>query len=212
MDLGLCGADLAGGTQALVRLRIALELNPPMQLVAPWLLMALAMAPPLVAASLRHFAITTADQSRYSIATFFAGYAVVWVLAVPIFLILDLGIDLLAAKIAAPPLAVAGTLALAWQASPWRRYALELCARSVRRTSPGEHPRGFETGLMTGIGCLGACWALMLAPMSLAADSRWPMVLITLFLLAERVVTLSPRHGRAGGPFTQSSNREPVTR
>ncbi len=88
MDLGFCGADLAGGTQALVRLRIALALNPPMQLLAPWLLMALAMAPPLVAASLRHLAVTAADQSRYSILTFFAGYAVVWVLAAPIFLIL----------------------------------------------------------------------------------------------------------------------------
>lgn len=210
MDLGLCGADLAGGTQALARLRIALTLNPPMQLLAPWLLMALAMAPPLVAASLRHLAVTAADQSRCWIPTFFAGYAVVWVLAAPIFLVLELGIDLLAAKIAAPPLAVAATLALAWQASPWRRYALELCARIVWWTSLSGHPKGFGTGLMTGVGCLGACWALMLAPMSLAADARWPMVLITLFLFAERVVTLRPRQGRVGDPFAQSSNREPV--
>ena len=110
----------------------------------PWLLMALAMAPPLVAASLRHLAVTAADQSRCWIPTFFAGYAVVWVLAAPIFLVLELGIDLLAAKIAAPPLAVAATLALAWQASPWRRYALELCARIVWWTSLSGHPEGFS--------------------------------------------------------------------
>src|SRR4051794_35109409 len=81
MELSLCGVDLAGNAQTLLRLRIALAPQPPTQLLAPWLLMTLAMAPPLVAPSLLHLAATAADQSPWEIPTFLAGYAAVWVLA-----------------------------------------------------------------------------------------------------------------------------------
>ena len=201
MDIGSCGIDLATGAQALLRLRIALALQPATHLLGPWVLMVLAMSPLLAAPSLRHLAVTVADQPTWEILIFLAAYALVWVSAVPIFLVSELGIDLLAAEIATPPLAVTATLALAWQVSPWRRHALKLCARSMWLSSRSGPRRGLELGLMTGMGCLGTCWALMLAPMSLAGDGRWLMVLVTLFLFVERVIALCARPGRVGYPF-----------
>jgi predicted metal-binding membrane protein len=211
MRYGLCGIDLATGTHALLRLQIALTLQPARQLLVPWLLMALAMAPLLTVPLLCNQAAIGADQSQLEIQTFLVGFALVWVLAAPILVVLELGIDLLAAEIKAPPFAVAATLAVAWQASPWRRRALKLCAGSMWRSSPSGRLRGLAIGLMAGVGCLGTCWALMLAPMSIAADTRWLMALVTLFLFVERVVALRARRGDTANPFAQSSIREPVT-
>jgi len=192
MNFSLCGAGL-GGYQALPLLWLALTLRSPVQLIAPWLFMALAMSPPLVAPSLYRFSANIADASLFEIPAFLTGYAIVWVLATPIFLALELGIVVLAAGFGTSPLVVAATLALGWQATPWRRRALSLCGRSGAPTPMGRHSIGLEFGVITAVGCLGACWALMLASMSLAANARWPMVLVTVFLFVERVKALSAR-------------------
>ena len=211
MGYSSCGIDLAIGTQALLRLKMALTLQPATEQLVPWLLMALGMAPLLAAPLLCNHAAIGADQSTWEIPTFLVGIALVWGLATPILVMLELGIDLLAAEITAPPFAVAATLALAWQASPWRLRALKVCAGSMWRSSLSGRLKGLQNGLMAGIGCLGTCWALMLAPMSIAADSRWLMALVTVFLFVERVVALRARRGSTANPFAQSTVLEAVT-
>jgi predicted metal-binding membrane protein len=166
----ICGADLMS----------ALRTHPEM---APWLLMVLAMAPPLLFRPLMALALRPDGAER--VAAFTAAYAAVWMaagLAMPLVLCL---LQSAAQPLHAPVLAVSLALAVAWQATPWKQRALNLCHAEVPLAGMVLSDLGL--GARVGLGCVGACWPWMWAPMAVAGDHRISMLAIAALLLLERL-------------------------
>jgi predicted metal-binding membrane protein len=162
-----CGSSLAGwvssgwsGAEA------AVLLNPPGRLVPAWLLMVWAMMTPLLAEPIAHLSNCSPTRLRpLFIALFVASYAAIWLLAGFLLLGVALGLQDLARAAALPPPALAAAVALIWQASPLKQACVNSCHR------PPGPPAGeaavldsLRYGVVTALWCVGACWALMLAP------------------------------------------------
>jgi predicted metal-binding membrane protein len=156
---------------------------------ALWFAMLLAMAPPLVLGPLTRLkALSTPAVGWRDVLVFLVGYSAAWILAVPALIGLATELNLLGQRRAISPLMLGCAIALAWQATPLKRRALELCHRPPAVHGGNAHTarRTVWFGLVNGTGCAGSCWALMLIPMTVAGDGRLSMALITLVALVER--------------------------
>lgn len=168
----------------------ALLLPAPGLLAGGWVLMVLAMMPPLVSAPLAHLWQTTAHAGRWAaVAPFALAYLAVWSLAGLVLLPLAL---LLASGPAALPLLLGA--ALIWSASPTAQAARNRCHRM--RWLPAGRIRAaraaLDYGLAHGGACLGACWPWMLVPLAVQGGHGAAMVLVAVFLLVERAMPAAP--------------------
>ncbi|AAV94693.1 DUF2182 domain-containing protein [Ruegeria pomeroyi] len=168
----------------------ALVLPAPGLLVGGWVLMVLAMMPPLVSAPLAHLWQTTPRSGRaVAVALYGLAYLGVWILAglalVPLAL-------LLASGSAALPLLLGA--ALIWSASPPAQAARNRCHRM--RWLPAGRARAARAalghGLAHGGACLAACWPWMLVPLTVQTGHGVAMVLVAAYLLAERGMQAAP--------------------
>lgn len=87
-------------------------------------------------------------------------------------------------------------LAAVWQLTPWKRFALAACHRTIPLA-----PLGWKAdrdclryGLRVAGNCLLSCWALMLV-CSANHQSLWVMAALTAFVVKERTEE-RPRHAR----------------
>ncbi len=166
-------------------------------LLRSWLVMCLAMMPPLLARPVGCLFDSPVITRRWrALALFVAAYAAVWMLAGLVLLALAVWLTAVAAGARLPVLLLIGSVALAWQATPLRRAALAGCNAAPLPAPAGaaadlEHLRH---GLSTGFACVGACWALMLLPLAEHRAGCLSMALVAAFLLLERQV-----HGGPGG-------------
>lgn len=152
--------------------------------------MAVAMMVPLALPAARHVAANSLRRRRGSaVLTFLLAFASVWILfGVGAELVASLGRSFL--PFAVGPMVLATTAAVAWQWTPWKRRALQACARS--RPLP---PRGWPAteaclafGMTVGRRCAASCWPAMLLVMSAGAWHAVVAVPMTVLLLAERSV------------------------
>lgn len=186
---------------ASVDLAAVLTVDPPV-LLAP-LAMLLAMMSPLMAEPLNDIWRRSIRRRRHrAVALFVAGYLTIW-LAASIPLGLLAGVLGVVARIGGPPaLAVAAVLVFGWQAAPLRQHCLNLCHRRPRLAGFGldADADALRYGLTHGLWCIGACWALMLLPLSAGAWHLAAMAVVTVVILLARA--RPPRPPRWGFPGT----------
>jgi len=157
---------------------------PPLVMAAHWLAMILAMTPPLI---WRPVAQLTARGGGVAVAKFLAGYSLVWLLSGAVLAPALIILRGAAGAIGAPPVGMALAVAVLWQLAPPRRAALASCGNASAATGGGDPTVGpLRRGVRLGVGCLGACWALMLAPLSVQGDDRPMMAVVMALLIIER--------------------------
>jgi predicted metal-binding membrane protein len=153
-----------------------------------WLAMIGAMMLPMAAMALRHVAFRSFPERRArALATFTAGYMLVWLAAAPLSLLVGAGGRILAGGAVLPALAAALAAALAWQAAPARKRALRLCHRIVPLPPSGwaADRACLAFGLDHGRACFASCWALTLVP-AVAGHHPALMLAVAAGALAER--------------------------
>jgi predicted metal-binding membrane protein len=146
--------------------------------------MVLAMMPLLLAGPVGHLWTRSLARRRWrALALFALTYGVIWTMAALVLLV-----------VAA---AVAGTwlgatlvlaLALAWQCTPARQRCLSRCHRLPRLAAFGwaADRDCLAYGAAAALWCIGACWALMLLAMLLAEVHLVGILVVSVFLIAER--------------------------
>jgi predicted metal-binding membrane protein len=159
-SLGRAG-QVAAGLEAAWQTRVATGA------MMGWVLMAVAMTPPLAMGLIRHVSVRSFAPRRYrAVLEFVLGGLAPWILfgavAVPVLLWLPMSGH--TQSVAA---AVAFAAAAAWQLTPAKRLVLRRC----HRTQPLA-PAGWQAdrdclryGLIHGGYCVASCWAMMLACM-----------------------------------------------
>lgn len=157
------------------------------RLVADWILMLLAMMPPLLAASLTYVWRSSLPRRRTAaVCWFVVGYGAVWMMSGPILAGVGLLLQLLAGDAA---LVVACLLAAIWSASPVQRRALNRGHRVRHIGVFGwmAYRDCLTFGVIHGGWCLVSCWAWMVVPL-VAGSWHFPaMVLVGLVMLGERL-------------------------
>jgi len=154
----------------------------------PWALMLLAMMPPLLARPITHlWDRSLARRRTRAIAAFVAAYASVWMLAGVVLMVAAASLRALTEAAWLPAIVIA----LAWQATPLKQTCLNRCHLLPRLSAFGltADRDCLRYGLVSGLWCLGSCWALMLVP--LAADG-WLMLPVAVLLLIERQMPPRP--------------------
>ena len=143
--------------------------------------MLLAMTPPLLAPALLHVWRRSLRRRRVRAAgVFLFGYAAVWCAAVASMMALLRVLD---------SLALAGLIALLWQATALKQISLDRCHRRPPLAAFGVRAEtdAWRYGASQGTACVGACWGLMLVAM--ACPGPWQaiaMLCATFAAIAER--------------------------
>jgi predicted metal-binding membrane protein len=200
----LCSRAVSQATSLPASFDLALVLNLPAPLALSWVVMTAAMMPPVIAAPLRHIHNRSFARRRArAMVLFVAGYMLAWMAA---------GVGLqavaLAARSAAPAswayFDVAAVTALLWQISPAKQWCLNRCHRRPHLAAFGAAADrdAFEFGLMNGVSCVGACWGLMLPMLLVQHGHMLAMIVVTLFVSAERLENPAPLAWRWRGPGT----------
>lgn len=152
-----------------------------------WLLMVVAMMFPLVGAPVRQAAFHSLWSRRHrAIGVFLTGYVAPW-LAFGALVILVQGE--IRSDRRATVIIGAILIAAAWQASPWKRRALDQCHRIMPLA-----PRGWRAnwdclrfGWRIGTACVCACWALMLV-CAVSDHAILAMCVATIVAIRDRAV------------------------
>jgi predicted metal-binding membrane protein len=166
-----------------------LLLNPPMPAASVWFAMLLAMMPMLLLQPAAYVWRQSLRRHRWAlIATFTAGYFVVWMLAglmltttaVLLLLVADvLGVNAAMAAFAA---------ALLWQASPARQHAYNRCHRQSRMSAFGWRAwrDAFVFGTRHALPCLAVCGPWMLVSLLAGPAHLAVMASVCVVLALER--------------------------
>jgi predicted metal-binding membrane protein len=188
----ICGMT-GGAADDWRALETFLAFHPPASLVLPWLLMLLAMMPPLLAQPFVHLWRGTLRRRRWRAALVFAfGYGGIWMLAGAVLIAASVAL-----KVLAPSwLALWGATALAvlWQATPAKQACLNRCHRLPALSAFGLAAERdcLRYGMSAGLWCVGACWALMLVPLVAGRLSVAAMAAVSLLMLLERLLPPRP--------------------
>jgi predicted metal-binding membrane protein len=197
---GLCSANLRMPPSD--SFNLAFVFNSPAQLASGWLLMLVAMTPPLIAAPLRHVRERSfAHRRARAMFLFVVGYGAVWMIA-------GMGLQVMARAaqmgVSDPRmcLALSAAAATLWQVSPAKQWCLNRCHRRPQLAAFGAQAdrAAFDFGLTHGASCVGACWALMLLPLFVWQGHVLTMLAVMLFAFAERLERAAPLAWRCRGP------------
>jgi predicted metal-binding membrane protein len=179
---------------------------------AMWAVMMTAMMVPsaaplilLYAGALRANGNAHIARQTYALA---AGYVLVWALfsvaatalqrMLANALVLTPMMEPAAAATTAVLLAIAGL----YQLTPLKRACLRICRSPLSYLLQHWHPGtsgAFQLGMRHGTYCLGCCWALMLLLFAGGVMNLVVIVVLTLWVLAERFVPFGELASRAGG-------------
>jgi predicted metal-binding membrane protein len=190
MAVGSCGVAPGAWLSATwARAMLSLSLSSPATLALHWLVMLLAMMAPLIAEPLANLGASVAPHRRpAAVALLLVGYGGVWTAAGLVIVPAAFLIGSAAETSRLPPLALSLSIAALWQVMPLKRAALALC----HRRPAASEGAGLRYGMVTALGCFGACWALMLAPFAVHGEDRPLMALVAIALLIERQLSARP--------------------
>ena len=164
-------------------IKLATALVDPGRWATGWVVMLLAMTPPLLGAPVTRLWRGSLARRRATVLLSFAlGYLAVWILVGTGLQVLAIGLGAMAG---APAVTLVGVVWAAWRLSPlWRRAELG-CHRApqLRVFGTAAWTDSFDYGLRFGGWCAAACWPLMLAPL-VAGRGHWVMMLIAAAMMA----------------------------
>jgi predicted metal-binding membrane protein len=122
---------------------------------------------------------------------FAVGYTILWICAASGLQLLALGGHWIAPTSLVYFVVAAAAL---WQASPGKQWCLNRCHRRPQLAAFGvaADRDALVYGLTHGAVCAGACWGLMLLPLSVGSLHLPLMAVVALFAAAERVERPAP--------------------
>jgi predicted metal-binding membrane protein len=182
-------------------------------LFAMWIVMMAGMMLPSAAPTLLLYAGVVrkspmADRATVHVYAFAAGYLVIWTAFSFLATVLQrllAHLLLLSSMMEAQNRLFGGVLLIlagVYQFTPYKRSCLESCrspaafiARHWKRGVSG----GFHLGLISGLHCLGCCWALMLLLFVGGVMNLWWIGALTVFVLLEKIAPLGAQGGRLSG-------------
>ena len=153
-----------------------------------WILMIVAMMPPLVVLSVRHVGFRSfRDRRHFAIAEFLAGYLAIWIAAGFLLSLVLIGLDMVWRGTDGILAGLAYLAAVGWQLTPFKRRALWRCHRTVPLAV--ERRRADLAcvwfGTQMGADCLTSCWLLM-ALLALRPHSLLAMACLQAAMVHER--------------------------
>ena len=159
-----------------------------------WLLMLVAMMPPLLTDAVSHvWTRSLKRRRRRQVLLFTAGYGFVWMTAGWLLVsgVARLVITFLPGLLAAP---AAVAVAALWQATPAKQACLNRCHALPPLSAFGlaADRDVVRFGMATGGSCVGSCWALMLVPSVINSAHAVVMLAAMAFMLAERQARCRP--------------------
>lgn len=158
-------------------------------LAVSWALMVAAMMLPTLCDALGHIRMRSIQRLRPRVEILvIAGYVAVWMFAGVV--LLGVALTLMLAQPNSPgPFFLAIALAFLWQVSSWKQNALNRCHRRpvVAAFGPAAYRDALMLGFAQGFWCLASCWALMLMGLLAPSHHFAVMVLVALFIWAERL-------------------------
>jgi predicted metal-binding membrane protein len=169
-------------------------------LAIDWLLMVAAMMGPLLTGPVRHIRDRSlARQRARSVTLFAAGYAAVWMAAGAVLEAIALG----ALAVESPlPIVICVCAAAVWQCSPIKQQCVNR-GHVHPELAPGGRAADAAAqrfGVTHGLWCAGSCWALMLLPLVATHAHAAVMVIVSLWIAAERLERPMPRAWRVRAP------------
>lgn len=187
MGVEHCHVSMAG--PSVNSWEMLLAMNPLESLLLGWFLMVVAMMLPKLISAIVHICERSFTHKRVLHASVFVlCYCAVWMLAGVVSTFIILGLNLLW-PMSYVPAALVGGIALVWQFSPWKQRMLN---------NGHDHPAiaafGGKAildvarfGILHGVWCVGAGWALMLFPMVLPEGHNVAMLLMTVLMISEHM-------------------------
>jgi predicted metal-binding membrane protein len=170
-------------------LEMLLEMNPVSGQLIGWGLMVVAMMLPKLLVPIQGIYIQSLKRFRFVCATLFVlGYLGAWMVAGVFLVAIIIGFNLWLPMSFIPALCI-GLVALVWQFSPIKQRFLNL-GHDHRNLPAFGWPAltaALEYGVMHGVWCIGAGWALMLFPMLLPQGHNVAMLLVTFIMLSEHM-------------------------
>lgn len=187
MTMEHCHVSASGPSAA--SLRMLLVMNPPGAQLTGWALMVVAMMLPKLTGPIQDIRSQSLRRQRVPSALLFAiGYLAVWLAAGIVLLPVIIALNLWWPLSYGPALAVGG-IAIVWQCTPAKQRCLN--RGHLHRVLPAfgapASVGALRYGLAHGTWCVGAGWALMLAPMLLPQGHNIAMLAATLLMLAEHL-------------------------
>lgn len=134
--------------------------HPTEQFATRWLVMVLAMTPPLLIREIGGVWRSSLRRARYlTVASFVIGYAAIWMVAGEI-----LSTLLALMTIKTGHIVLAAALAFLWHGSPARQRCLNACHRAptLRMFGAAAQWDSIRYGVRTGGNCVAACFLVML--------------------------------------------------
>jgi predicted metal-binding membrane protein len=159
----------------------------PAAAAAAWLVMLVAMMPPLLVQPVTHvWHSSLAARRPRALALFATAYAMIWLTAAAVLFPAAMVLRLGAAGLAAGP---ALAIAIAWSCSPLAQQSRNRCHRLLAIGIFGRAADRdcLRQGLSTGLACVAVCWPWMLLPMTLDAGHVAAMVAAGFVLFMERL-------------------------
>jgi predicted metal-binding membrane protein len=188
---GLCGAFSQAAVSSLAR--TVPQVVSPSALIAAWVMMLVAMMPPLLIDPVGHICHSSfAARRPRALTGFVAGYGLVWIAAGLFLLPLAIALRVLVPE---PQAGLAAwAVAFAWSCTPAAQIARNLC-HSLRRVSAfgmAADRDCFAQGLFIGMPCVAACWPWMIVPMITGSAHLIIMAIVTALLFFERIAPPQP--------------------
>lgn len=187
MTVKHCHVTLQGASKA--SLQMILKMNPVSDLMMGWTLMVLAMMLPKLIAPVQYIYGRSFKNRRFlSGLLFIFGYTAVWIVVGFFMNVLIVGLNLVMPDSFIPAIGV-GIIAAIWQFSPVKQRCLNRGHDHIPLASfgPEANRDAVMFGMMHGVWCVGAGWALMLFPMLLPAGHNLAMIVVTFIMISEHM-------------------------
>ncbi|WP_223608696.1 DUF2182 domain-containing protein [Chryseobacterium sp. OSA05B] len=187
MTVKHCHVTLEGPSKA--SLQMMLQMNPVSDLMIGWTLMVLAMMLPKLIVPVQYIYDRSFKNRRFwSALLFILGYTAVWIVMGFFMNMIIIGLNLLLPNSYIPALGV-GIIAVIWQFSPIKQKCLNRGHDHAPLAAFGSEADrdAFMFGIMHGVWCVGAGWALMLFPMLLPSGHNLAMIVVTFIMISEHM-------------------------
>lgn len=186
---GIAHCHVSDSGPSAASFRMLLQMNPISSLLMGWGLMVVAMMLPKLIIPVQQIYASSFKRHRFALAMVFVlGYIAVW-MVVGFFMVLAiLGVHLLLPNSYLPAIAL-GIIAIVWQFSPVKQRCLNRGHdhKVLAAFGRAAYSDALLFGIIHGVWCVGAGWALMLLPMLLPQGHNLAMVLVTFIMLSEHL-------------------------
>lgn len=185
----LCTGTLLGSIPGGAQLSSALAWVSHSQLAVSWYVMLMAMMLPVVTGAVIHVQVRSFRSDRMANSFgFILGYLAIWMLAGLPIIFLALFLHLLINDTAVLFVASLG-LAVIWQITAWKQFALNKCHARPSLTVFGSQPLLASTrfGVSYALWCLVSCAPLMLTTLMMPVHGPVWMLVVAVWIWAERL-------------------------